>query len=156
MKQVTVPNDPLSKFSLSIFAMNSLLLRSGEMVTKPLGQSSARWHVLGRAGFRPQTVAQMARSIGNSRQSVQRIADLLTEEGLTKYIDNPTDKRAQLLTITPKGTKVLQAIYARDKEWSSELVGKLPSQQLEEIAEALDGIGRILKDYMDTKERENL
>lgn len=155
MSSTDVPNDPLSKFSLSVFAINGLLLRSGERVTRPLGQSSARWQVLGRAGYRPQTVAQMAHDMGHARQSVQRIADALAEEGLVAYRDNPADKRARLVTLTGQGETVLAAIYARDQEWSRGLLAKLDPEQLATVADALDSIGSLLEAYMDQEGGES-
>lgn len=149
MSSAEVPDDPLSKFSLSVFAMNGLLMRSGERVTRPLGQSSARWQVLGRAGYQPQTVAQMAQDMGHARQSVQRIADVLAKEGLVAYIDNPADRRARLVELTPEGAAVLNAIYARDQEWSQTLLAKLDPEQLAEVADILDSIGQILAAHMD-------
>lgn len=145
MTQMDAPDDPLSRFSLSVFRINGLLMRSGDAVTRPLGQSSARWQVLGRAGYQPQTVAQMAREMGHARQSVQRIADVLASEGLVAYADNPADRRARLVELTAKGAEVLEAIYALDAEWSQQLVEKLDLQQLIEVAEALDHIADIFE-----------
>lgn len=148
MSTIEVPDDPLSRFSLSIFAINGLLMRSGEMVARPLGQSSARWQVLGRAGYQAQTVAQMARDMGHARQSVQRIADALAKEGLVAYRDNPADKRARLVELTLAGEEVLAAIYAWDQEWSQELLARLDAAQLAEVADALEGIAQIFEIYM--------
>ena len=106
--------DPPSQFALLIFRLNGLLMRNGEKITRELGQSSARWQVLGRVGFATQTVAQMAREMGLARQSVQRVADLLAAEGLTQFKVNPTDQRTQLVEITPAGQTVLAAIYQRN------------------------------------------
>ena len=152
MSAAGVPDDPLSRFSLSVFDVNGLLLRSGERVTRPLGQSSARWQVLGRAGYRPQTVAQMAHDMGHARQSVQRIADALASDGLVAYRDNPADKRARLVALTPAGAAVLDAIYARDREWSRGLLARLDPEQLVALADALGSIGRVLAAYMDQEE----
>src|SRR5215207_9086901 len=106
------PDDPLSRFSLSVFRVNGLLMRDGDSITRSIGQSSARWQVLGRVGYQPQTVAHMAREMGHARQSVQRVADVLANEGLVIYKENPADRRAQLLELTPHGAQVLAAIYA--------------------------------------------
>ncbi len=149
MEQENIPQDPLSRFSISVFTINGLLMHSGEIVTRPLGQSSARWQVLGRAGYQPQTVAEMARDIGNSRQSVQRIADALEKEGLIVYKDHPSDKRTRLLELTPQGAKVLEAIYARDQEWSQRLIAQLDDKQLVKIADALDDISQVMSGYID-------
>ncbi|MEC0091199.1 hypothetical protein [Paenibacillus macquariensis] len=45
------PDDSLSRFSLNIFRVYGLLMLAGDNVTIPLGQISARWQVLGRAGI---------------------------------------------------------------------------------------------------------
>src|SRR5580704_12243179 len=95
---------------MSAFKVNGLIIRAGEGNTNPLGQSSARWQVLGRA-YEPTTVAKIAQDIGHARQSVQRIADVLAAEGLVSYEDNPTDRRARLLKLTSDGAEVLTKIY---------------------------------------------
>src|SRR5690348_1847867 len=77
MESTGRPNDPLSRFALSIFWINGLLMRNGDRLTRSIGQSSARWQVLGRVGDQPQTVAQIARNMGHARQSVQRVANVL-------------------------------------------------------------------------------
>jgi len=124
MKSTEKPDDVWSTFALSIFKLNGLLMRVGEDITQAIGQSSARWQVLGRA-YEPQTVANMARDIGHTRQSVQRVADVLAREGLVVYKDNPADRRAQLLELTPQGLEVLTAIYIRQQEWSQRIMTKL-------------------------------
>lgn len=145
MKSTDIPNDPLSRFSLAIFRVNGLLMRSGDRITHSIGQSSARWQLLGRIGYRPQTVAQMARDMGHARQSVQRVADVLAQEGLVRYIDNPKDRRTQLLELTPQGTEVLAAIYALNDSWSRYIMTKLDPEQLGQIADALESIAQVLE-----------
>ena len=53
----------------------------GEAIARTVGQTQARWQVLSAASGRPHTVPQIARVLGVTRQNVQRIADLLVEEG---------------------------------------------------------------------------
>jgi DNA-binding MarR family transcriptional regulator len=155
MASASVPNDPLSRFSISIFDMNGLLMRSGDQVTRPIGQSSARWQVLGRVGYKPHTVSQMARDMGHARQSVQRIADVLAEEGLVVYRDNPDDRRAKLLELTARGTKVLASIYALDKAWSRSIMKKLDPDRLTALAEALEAIAKIFAAELDDDSGES-
>lgn len=138
------PEDTWTKFAMSIFNLNGLLIQAGESITQPIGQSSARWQVLGRV-FEPQTVAQIARELGHARQSVQRMADVLVEEGLIVYKDHPADRRTKLLELTPRGKEVLTAIYMRQLEWSQRIMAKLDAKQLVQIADALEAIGQILE-----------
>lgn len=145
MESTGAPDDPLSRFSLSIFRVYGLLMESGDSMTRSIGQSSARWQVLGRAGYQPQTVAQIAREMGHARQSVQRVADVLERDGLVSYKDNPADRRAKLVELTLKGTEVLMAIYALNETWSQHLMSKLDPEQLSQLADALETIGDILE-----------
>jgi DNA-binding MarR family transcriptional regulator len=145
MESTGIPDDPLSRFSLSIFRVNGLLMWNGDRITGSIGQSSARWQVLGRLGDKPQTVAQMARQMGHARQSVQRLADVLAKEGLVVYKDNPADQRTRLLKLTPKGGKILAEIYAQNEEWSRHMMTKLDAMQLSEISDALDKVAHILE-----------
>jgi DNA-binding MarR family transcriptional regulator len=148
MDSTGIPDDPLSRFALSIFTVYGLLMRNGDKITRSIGQSSARWQVLGRLGYKPHTVSQIARDMGHARQSVQRIADVLVKEGLALYKDNPADRRAQLLELTPQGMEVLMAIYALNEAWAAQIMTKLDPEQLVAIAKALEGIGEVLEAVM--------
>jgi len=100
---------------------------------------------LGRAGYQPQTVAEMARDMGHARQSVQRIADVLAAEGLVTYVDNPKDKRSRLVALTPKGKSVLIKIYERNEEWAKQVIKKLTIEELTKAADVLEKIGATLE-----------
>lgn len=151
MESTGIPADPLSRFSLGIFRLNGLLMWNGDRITGSIGQSSARWQVLGRLGDKPQTVAQMARDMGHARQSVQRLADVLAKEGLVVYKDNPADQRTRLLELTPQGAETLAKIYAKSGEWSRHIMTKLDAVQLAEVCDALDKVAQILE----TDEKQN-
>lgn len=140
------PTDAPSQFALLIFRLNGLLMRNGERITRELGQSSARWQVLGRVGFVTQTVAQMAREMGLARQSVQRVADPLAAEGLTEFKVNHSDQRSKLVEITPAGRAVLTAIYQRNREWSQRIQTRLDPEIFLGVMERLERIGRILEE----------
>lgn len=152
MVQFPKPEDPLSKFVIDIFRINGALMRNGDRITKAIGQSSARWHVLGQASFQPQTVAEIARNMGHARQSVQRIADVLVDEGFATYIDNPKDRRAKLLFVTPEGEAVIAQINARNAAWAEDIMSRLDADKLAALAEQLERVATILeKDEQDKK-----
>jgi DNA-binding MarR family transcriptional regulator len=148
---VANPEDAWTRFAMSVFKINGLLIRVGEGITNPLGQSSARWQVLGRA-YEPTTVAKMAQDIGHARQSVQRIADILATEGLVSYEDNPTDRRTRFLELTSDGRDVLAEIYQRQVEWSLRIMQQLSAAQLAQIANKLEGIAQVLESSIDARD----
>ncbi|WP_164821343.1 MarR family winged helix-turn-helix transcriptional regulator [Paenibacillus koleovorans] len=140
----------MSRFVIGIFRINGALMRNGDRITKAIGQSSARWHVLGQANFQPQTVAAIARNMGHARQSVQRVADVLVHEGLALYADNPMDRRAKLLCVTPEGEAVIAQINARNAAWAADILPQLDVEALAKLADQLDRVATILeKDEQD-------
>lgn len=146
MNKIDKPQDALSRFSLEIFHINGLLMRSGDILTRSIDQSSARWQVLGRIGYKPQTVAQIARDMGHARQSVQRVTDLLVDEALALYKNHETDQRTKLVELTPKGEQVLHTIYDQYEAWNRYLMTKLDPVQLNALADALTQVGQILEE----------
>ncbi len=138
--------DILAGFVVAVFRLNSALMAAGDALVEPLGQTSARWRVLGPISKQPQTVAQIARSIGYARQSVQRLSDVLVEEGLARYLDNPADKRAQLVTLTRRGRAVLGDIQQRQQAWFSQLLRLLQPEHLAELTAALQGISQSIEE----------
>ena len=136
--------DTWTRFAESLFRLNGILIDAGDEITWSIGQSSARWQVLGRA-HEPRTVASIARDIGNARQIVQRIADALAEEGLVAYRDNPDDRRARLLELTPAGAEAMKEIYARQVQWSRQVMAGLDPAQLARIADELEAISDLIE-----------
>jgi DNA-binding MarR family transcriptional regulator len=149
--QTVNPEDAWTRFAMSVFKVNGLIIRAGEAITNPVGQSSARWQVLGRA-HEPTTVAKISQDVGHARQSVQRIADILAEEGLVSYDDNPADRRTRLVELTSQGTAVLGKIYQGQVEWSLRIMEQLSPRQLVQIADGLEGVAQVLLSSLDTGE----
>jgi DNA-binding MarR family transcriptional regulator len=147
----TGPTDPWSEFAIAIFRMNGLIMQAGEALSAQVGQSSARWQVLGRA-FQPQTVAEMARSIGYARQSVQRVANALAADGLVRYTAHPNDRRTKVVELTPSGLEVLQAIYEHQLEWSERVLSSIDPAVLGTATAALGSIAETVIAHSDHTE----
>src|SRR6266700_2924028 len=96
----TAAGDAFSVFVIQVFQLNGLLIDAGDALAKPAGQTSARWQVLAAVEDVPAAVAQIARLLSLSRQSVQRVADLLEQGGLAAFEENPAHRRAKLLRLT--------------------------------------------------------
>ncbi|ROO89152.1 DNA-binding MarR family transcriptional regulator [Actinocorallia herbida] len=100
----------LSATALTVFRLNGLFLEASERLASPVGLTAARWQVLGAVVSSPLTVSDIARAMGITRQSVQRVAALLVEDGLAEYLPNPSHKRAHLLRPTDRGHAALRRI----------------------------------------------
>jgi DNA-binding MarR family transcriptional regulator len=84
--------------------------QQGEQIARGAGQSLARWEVLYVIGTTPVTVPTVARRLGRTRQSVQRVVDRLVGEGLVVPRPNAGHRRSPLLVLTAAGQAVLTAI----------------------------------------------
>ena len=85
---------------------------SSEQIASEQGQTVARWHLMSVLSDQPFTVPAAARRLGLTRQSVQRVADELVDEGMVERSDNPDHQRSPLLALTPEGRDTLRRIVA--------------------------------------------
>ena len=135
------PEAAFTRLVLLVFRLNGLLLDAGDRLAAPVGQTSARWQVMGVIDHEPLTVSAVARVMGLRRQSVQRTVDLLAADGVAEYVDNAADRRARLLTLTPAGRRALRAIERAKRAWAEEL-GEAAG--LEPLLEAEEALKRVI------------
>ena len=100
----------LSAAAITTFKLNGQFLALAEELARPAGLTAAWWQVLGAVLGEPLTVAGIAREMGITRQSVQRVADILAERGLARYLPNPAHRRAKLLVPTEAGRAAIGRI----------------------------------------------
>jgi DNA-binding MarR family transcriptional regulator len=127
----TPAGDAVSEFVVHVFRLNGLLTAAGDHMAQPAGQTSARWRVLAAIEDAPLTVPQIARAWWLSRQSVQRVADLVVQDGLAVYQDNPGHRRSKLLRITPRGRTALRTIRRAQRPWADQLGGEIGEADLD-------------------------
>jgi DNA-binding MarR family transcriptional regulator len=104
-------NDPLliRDLVIRIFATNGALVDTGNELVRPIGLTTAWWQVLGALGYSPVPlpVAHIARNMGLTRQSVQRVVELLEARGFVRLAPNPHHARARLVVLTDAGRAAL-------------------------------------------------
>ena len=130
----------VTELILGIFRANGALLAAGDRLVGTLGLTSARWQLLGGiAGCEEsQSVAQLARQIGVTRQAVQRIANELEIEGVVAFRPNPRHKRAQLIKLTAHGRLLFEQAMQRQRPWAARLGRGLTASRAAEACKALD------------------
>jgi DNA-binding MarR family transcriptional regulator len=75
--------------------------------------------------------------MGITRQSVQRIADLLVAKGLAEYRTNPAHRRAKLVAVTESGHEAMRRITPQHAEMAERLAARLGAERLNDIVDAL-------------------
>ena len=129
---------------LEVFRLNGALLRHGAALTAPLGQTQARWQVIGAVAEATRTVPQIARRMGMTRQGVQRIADLLVDEEVVTLVPNPDHARSPLLRLTQKGRRLEQKLGNIGARWSESMAGGMNPRNLERAVAVIRDVVRRL------------
>lgn len=108
-------------------------MAAGERLTKPHGLTAARWQVLSTVARadRPETVANIGRLMGLTRQAVQRVVNEMTLAGLLESAPNPHHKRAVLVRPTPRGHAIFEELTAHQVVWANALAEGLSEQDIE-------------------------
>ncbi|MFD3718442.1 MarR family winged helix-turn-helix transcriptional regulator [Streptomyces sp. NPDC058674] len=124
--------------------MNGQFLSVSEELARPAGLTAAWWQVLGAVLREPLPVSGIARSMGITRQSVQRIADLLAAKGLAEYVPNPAHRRAKLLRPTEAGRAAIARIGPGHAALATRLADVLGDEGLAEAARVLGRLSAAL------------
>jgi DNA-binding MarR family transcriptional regulator len=136
--------DLLSRSALGVFRLNGQFLAVAEELAKPSGLTAAWWQVLGAVLGEPLPVAGIARAMGITRQSVQRIADLLVERGLAEYRPNPAHRRAKLLAPTEEGRAAIARIDPGHAAFADRLAEALGEAELADAVRVLERLSKVL------------
>ena len=142
-----MPEDSPNRASLNellgeCFRLNRGLLEASQQLTEGTGITGAQWGVLTSLsqGGDPRTVAETARQMGLARQSVQRVTDILAENGLVKYLPSADDKRAKLVQVSTAGQALIRQLEKQQQSWIN---GIAPDCSAEEINAAFQLMKKI-------------
>ena len=127
----------------AIFRLNGLLLADGDRMAEGVGLTSARWKVIGIVALTGAgvTVPGIARALGQSRQAVQRITDVMQTDGLVHYEPNPRHKRSSLVQLTDHGQQVYNKLRSVQDPWA---IGHTEDTYVEELESALRLMQRLI------------
>lgn len=141
---VRARQDLLSRTALGVFGLNGRFLALSEELARPAGLTAAWWQVLGAVLQEPLPVAGIAQVMGITRQSVQRIADLLAAKGLAEYVPNPAHRRAKLLRPTDEGRAAVARITPAHAALAARLADELGEAAFAETVEVLDRLTKAV------------
>lgn len=142
----TKAGDAVSDMFLTTFRLNGAFLGAGDRISAPFGLTAARWQILGSIMSADKTVSQVAREMGLTRQSVQRISNVLVDEGQVEFIDNPAHRRAKLLSPTKAGREAMYGLREVQYNWANDTSDGFNA---EELARCVD-LMRQVADRLDS------
>ena len=127
----------LTDVILETFRLNARLLEVAQTFAAEGEMTAAWWQVLGGVLDEPRSVADVGRRMGVTRQSVQRIADVLVERGLAEYRPNPAHRRAKLLACTEAGYWAIRQISIAQHPWADAVGARIGADQLRQALATL-------------------
>jgi DNA-binding MarR family transcriptional regulator len=125
------PAEAFTRLILETFRFNGQLLGAGDRVTKEFGLSSSLWQVLGAIDEASASVAQIARNMGLTRQSVRRTARVLMKRGFVTFEENPNHRRAKLVVLTESGREVLDRVSQAQIAWANRIAQGLSAREID-------------------------
>jgi DNA-binding MarR family transcriptional regulator len=147
--------DLIPLVTADIYELAGAFRRRGERIASGVGQTQARWQVLSAASDHPRTVPQLARILGVSRQNVQRIADLLVDEALAAFTDNPDHRTSPHLALTEKGHRTVAGLTRAAGARHDALAAKLKAVDLAALRRNLAVIQAALDSEEDSTDWKN-
>lgn len=147
MMKHTPQGDALTKLVIEAFKINELLTIDGDAISKTQGVTGSRWRILGSiADDKSQlTVPQVARKLGQSRQAVQRLANLMEEEGLLVFTENPQHKRARFVELTKKGAEIFENLMKIQIPLANRQASQIPLADLEKALAILQQVSAVIE-----------
>ncbi|MGV9297133.1 MULTISPECIES: MarR family winged helix-turn-helix transcriptional regulator [Amycolatopsis] len=128
-----------------VIRLSDVLEAVGNGIARPTGLSVARYQVLAAVEAEPAPVGTIATQLGHTRQSVQRVADLLVDDDLASYRPNPAHQRAKLLEVTPTGLAALHRMQAAYEDLALRTTDGLDLERLELARQTLIELQHRLK-----------
>lgn len=139
----------LTDLVIATFRLNGRLLEIAQVLAAHGALTAAWWQVLGGTLDEPRTVADIARTMGMSRQGVQRVADLLVERELAEYRPNPAHRRAKLLACTDTGYWAVHQIALSQHPWANRTGATIGPDQLHGALATMRRLTEVLEADLD-------
>lgn len=121
---------------------------TSEEIAAEVGQTAARWHVMSALSAESFTVPAIARRLGLTRQSVQRVVNDLEGAGLVRLEPNPDHVRSPLVTLTAEGAHRLLELFQRSEASRTALLERA-RVSADELLEARKAIRALVSSFDD-------
>ena len=132
----------ITKSVLTIFRLNSLLLRKGDELALPFKITSAIWQILGAIHYSQEPIScpNIAESIGMTRQGALKQLNIAEKFGLVLRIQNPLHERSHLYALTKKGNQTYDSVMILQKKWMFSLFKNIALNDVKKILAVLSAL----------------
>lgn len=112
------------------------------------GTTLPRFDLLAQLDRHPDGVKmrELSRLLMVTGGNVTGLTDRLVEEGLIERRDDPRDRRAYYVALTPKGKDAFKEMAVQHEQWVVSLFEQLDEQELQQLSTLLGKLKRQLAD----------
>ena len=89
-----------------------------------------------------------------SAPAASQLVDRLVQHGLVERTEDPNDRRAKQLTLTPKGRELIETGLTARTRWVDELVMSLKPEDYDQVAAVLSKLTEAVRDLEQSKVKE--
>jgi DNA-binding MarR family transcriptional regulator len=120
----------------------------GRAARRPSGDglSLAQYHLLEPLADGPLTNRQVAEQAGVSSPTATRMLDLLVSRRLVTRLDDPVDRRAVLISLTPAGREALAAKLAEVEQGRRKIAAALEPEEQRVAADLLRRLAVVIEE----------
>jgi DNA-binding MarR family transcriptional regulator len=153
---ITAPRNRRRAVALRLSVVARQLRVTFDQSAEASGLTRAQWHLIAVVARRPgATQRTIAEALEVREITAGRLVDRLCEEGYLRRDENPSDRRAYSVYLTPAAQPLLDRLDALAKIHEEWIFGNFEPEELEKLDELLDRISRNLSDLRTQRAAEN-
>jgi DNA-binding MarR family transcriptional regulator len=96
-------------------------------------------------------ISHLSEHLDVSAPAASQLVDRLVQHGLLERTEDPNDRRAKVLALTPKGRELIETGIVARTRWVDELIQSLPPEEYDEVASALSALTDAVRRLEQTK-----
>jgi DNA-binding MarR family transcriptional regulator len=149
MAEDTAQSTPVTDLSDALHDFFRAARRArGRAAKRPAGDglSLAQYHLLEPLADGPLTNRQVAEQAGVAATTATRMLDLLVSRRLVTRLDDPVDRRAVLISLTPAGRGALAAKLAEVDEGRRRIAAALEPEEQRVAADLLRRLADVIEE----------
>ena len=91
------------------------------------------------------TMTALSKFINMEKGSLTTLIDSLEKIGYVKRLDDPTDRRKKMLSLTAEGISQMETIEEQSKKVFADMISKLNESEIDEMFISLKSLVKILR-----------
>ena len=99
-------------------------------------------------------ISHLGEHMDISAPAASQLVDRLVQHGLVERTEDPNDRRAKQLTLTPKGRELIETGLIARTRWVDELVRSLKPEDYDQVAATLSKLTEAVRELEQSKVKE--